>query len=91
MARPHPTAKQSVNLASPRSPTSLTPRESRIRRDPPPVVKAKVVLDPEEREQWTVVVGVLTFALAIFVIIVAFGSYSSWSPRENSIELRTAE
>jgi len=87
MARPHPTAKQSVNLASPRSPTSLTPRGSRIRRDPPPVVKAKVVLDPEEREQWAVVVGVLTFALAIFVIILAFGSYSSWSPRQYTVEM----
>ncbi len=81
MAHPHPTAKQSVNLASPRL------RESRIRRDPPPVVKAKVVLDPEEREQWTVVVGVLTFALAIFVIIVAFGSYSSWSPRQYTVQM----
>ncbi len=81
MARPHPTGKQSVNLASPRS------GGSRIRRDPPPVVKAKVVLDPEEREQWTVVVGVLTFALAIFVIIFAFGSYSSWSPSQYTVEM----
>lgn len=85
MANPLQTGKQSVNLGAPGA------GASRIRRDPPPVVKAKVVLDPEEREQWAVVVGILTFALAIFVIILAFGSCSSWSPRENSIELRTAE
>jgi len=81
MALSHPTGKQSVNLASPRL------RESRIRRDPPPVVKAKVVLDPDEREQWAVVVGILTFALAIFVIILAFGSYSSWSPSQYTVEM----
>ena len=85
MANPLQTGKQSVNLGAPGA------GASRIRRDPPPVVKAKVVLDPEERDQWTVVVGILSFALAIFVIIIAFGSYSGWSPRENSIELRTAE
>ena len=95
MARPHPTAKQSVNLASnlasPRSPTSQAPRPSRIRRDPPPAVKAKVVVDPEERDQWTVIVGILTFALAFFVIIIAFGSYSGWSPREYTVEVTAAE
>ncbi len=85
MARPHPTAKQSVNLASHLA--SSGPRVSRIRRDPPPVVKAKVVLDPEEREQWTVVVGILTFALAIFVIIIAFGSYSGWSPAQYTVRV----
>ena len=81
MARPHPTAKQSVNLASPGS------RESRIRRDPPPVVDKKVVLDPDEREQWAVVVGILTFALAIFVIIIAFGSYAGWSPSQYTVQM----
>ncbi len=81
MARPHPTAKPSVNLAPPKL------SESRIRRDPPPVVKAKIVLDPEEREQWVVVVGILTFALAIFVITVAFGSYLGWSPRQYTVDM----
>jgi hypothetical protein len=92
MARPHPTTKPSVNLAShlasPRSSTPHAPRASRIRRDPPPAVKANVVLDPEEREQWTVVVGILTFALAIFVITIAFGSYSSWSPSQYTVRVR---
>lgn len=88
MARPHPTAKPSVSLAS--NLASAGPRVSRIRRDPPPAVKEKFV-DPEERDQWAVVVGVLTFALAIFAIIVAFGSYSGWSPREYSVEVTVAE
>ncbi|MEO6436637.1 MAG: hypothetical protein ABIP55_12875 [Tepidisphaeraceae bacterium] len=81
MARPHPTAKPSVNLAS------SGPRVSRIRRDPPPAVKKKIVLEPEEREQWDVIVGILAFALAIFVITLAFGSYSAWSPREYTVEI----
>ena len=84
MALPNPTGKQSVNLATP------GPRVSRIRRDPPPVVKEKFV-DPEESDQWAVVVGVLTFALAIFVIVVAFGSYFGWSPQGYSVEVTTAE
>ena len=89
MARPHPTAKQSVNLASHLASnlTSPGPRVSRIRRDPPPVADKKVVLDPEEREQWTVVVGILSFALAIFVIIIAFGSYAGWSPSQYNVQM----
>jgi hypothetical protein len=61
-------AKQSVNLASGEV------RVSRIRRNPPPIVKEKTV-DIKEREQWVVTVGVVTFALAIFVIILGFSSY----------------
>ncbi|WP_309663157.1 hypothetical protein [Sphingomonas sp.] len=81
MALPHPTTKQSVNLASPGL------GKSRIRREPPPAVKAPVVVDPEERDQWTVVVGILAFALAMFVITVAFGSYSRWSPRQYIVQV----
>ena len=82
MARPHPTSKASVNLASPKV------RPSRIRRDPPPVVKTtELVVDAEEREQWAVILGILTFALAIFVIVLAFGSYSRWSPAQYNMEM----
>ena len=84
MTRPLKTGKKSVNLAQPEV------RVSRIRRDPPPVVKEKVV-DIKERDRWDVVVGVLAFALAIFVIIFAFGSYSGWSPTEYSVEWNAAE
>jgi hypothetical protein len=80
MASPNPTGKQSVNLAS------SGPRVSRIRRDPPPVVKEKVV-HPDEIDRRAVAIGVLTFALAIFVIILAFGSYSGWSPANYTIHI----
>jgi hypothetical protein len=86
MASPQPTTKQSVNLAS--NLVSSGPRPSRIRRDPPPVVHAEVVVDAEEREQWAVIVGILAFALAIFVIVIAFGSYSSWSPSHYTVEMK---
>lgn len=82
MARPLQTGKQSVDLAS------QGPRVSRIRRDPPPPVKEKIVRDPEERDRWDVIVGVPTFALALFVIIFAFGNYSGWSPSQHKVELR---
>ena len=85
MASPLQTGKKSVNLASPGA------RVSRIRRDPPPVVKEIVVRDPKERDRRDVIVGVLAFALAIFVIILAFGSYSGWSPRQYTVEMRVAE
>ena len=82
MASPLPTGKQSVDLAS------QSPRVSRIRRDPPPKVKELVVRDPEERDRREVILGVTTFALAIFVIIFAFGHYSGWSPSQHKVELR---
>ena len=86
MASPHPTGKQSVSLAP--KLTSSGVRVSRIRRDPPPAAKVeKIVLNPEERDQWTVVVGILTFALAIFVIVVGFSSYSRWSPAQYTIQM----
>ena len=86
MARPHPKGKQPVNLAS--SPASAPPRASRIRRDPPPPVKpAKIVLEPDEREQRDVAIGILAFALAIFVITIAFASYWGWSPSQYTVEM----
>ena len=84
MARAQPKGKQSVNLATP------APRVSRIRRDPPPKVKEKEVdLDVVDRRD--VIIGVLAFALAVCVIVIAFGNWSGWSPREYTIELNAAE
>jgi hypothetical protein len=46
-------------------------RVSRIRRDPVPIKTQKEVRPyPTEREIWTVVIGVVLFALAITVAIV---------------------
>ena len=81
MAQPLHTGKQPVNLAS------AGPRVSRIRRDPPPAVKATIV-EVEESDETAVLVGVLVFALAIFVLVLAFGIYSAWSPSEYTIEMK---
>ena len=84
MASSLKSGKKSVNLASP------AVRVSKIRRDPPPkVVEKEVDLDVVDRRD--VVIGVLAFALAIFVITLAFGRYSGWSPREYTVELNAAE
>ncbi len=82
MAAPLQTAKQSVNLAA------GGVRVSRIRRDPPPVVKKVANVDPEERDARTVVIGVITFALALAVIILGVGSVGGWSsPSEYTVHL----
>ena len=90
MASPIPSGKQPVDLPSSPTPgrSSSGPRVSRIRRDPPPAVKEKIaVLDSEEREQWALIIGVLTFALAIFIIIIGFASYSGRQPSQYTVEL----
>jgi len=81
MARPLQTGKQSVNLAAP------VVRPSRIRRDPPLAVKEIAVRDPDERDTWNVVIGVVTFALALFVIAIGFSSVTGWSPRQYTIHI----
>jgi len=75
MASPLKTGKQSVNLAAGEV------RVSKIRRDPPPAVKELVVRDPEDRDRQMVVIGVVTFAVALFVIALGFMSFTGWSPR----------
>ena len=81
MASPLQTGKRAVNLAPPRVPGS------RIRRDPPPVAKKVAVQDPEERDRRMAVVGILSFALALAAIVVAFSSYDGWSPRQIIVRL----
>ena len=62
----------------PRRPT-VAPRPSRIRRDPPPVVRpAKPPRPyPTEREVAVVVIGVILFALAFFVLTFGFSDITS--------------
>lgn len=79
MASPLQTGKQPVKLAS------GGVRISRIRRDPPPKVKEKAVLPPDERDRRVVVIGVLTFTLALVIIVFGFSSYNGWSPREYTV------
>ena len=82
MASPLPTGKKSVNLAS-----APAVRVSRIRRDPPPKVKEVPLRDIEEHDRRNAVIGVVTFALALFVILVGFSSVSGWSPSEYTLRL----
>jgi hypothetical protein len=64
---------------------------SRIRRDPPPVVKDKVYVSPDERDRWVVTVGVVAFALALFVIILAASNYAGWSPSQYNVQVNASE
>lgn len=81
MASPLKTGKKSVDLAAPSAPGS------RIRRDPPPAVKELVVRDPHERDTRMVVIGVVTFALALFVILIGFSNAYGWSPSQYTIQI----
>ena len=76
MASPLQTGKQSVKLAS------AGPRVSKIRRDPPPVVKEIAVADPDRRDARTVILGLLTLTLILTVIAVGVSSALGWSPRD---------
>jgi len=76
MASPLRSGKQAVDLAA------SGVRVSRIRRDPPPAVKEIVVRDPQERDARMVVIGIVTFALALFIIALGFSSALGWSPRQ---------
>lgn len=64
--------KQTVELNGPARP-------SRIRRDPPPADKADAEKTLQwrssEREIWLAMIGIVAFALAINVIIVAISAY----------------
>jgi hypothetical protein len=58
--------------------TPDAPKPSRIRREPPPLEKPKELRTyvSSEREQWVVTIGVLLFALAIFVITIGVSEYT---------------
>lgn len=67
--------KKSVDLAAPGV------RVSRIRRDPPPPPPKKVsARELRERDGRTIVTGIIIFALALFAILVGFGSFTGWTP-----------
>src|SRR5687767_3091423 len=97
MNRPTSRAKPSVNLAPNPAPggasgaASSGPRVSRIRRDPPPIAKPVIEVDPDERDQWAVIVGILAFSLPIFFLPLAFGIYADWSPADYSIAVSAEE
>ena len=82
MASPLASGKQTVSLASAGLSGSKSVRGSKIRRDPPPLAKDIAVPDPDQRDARTVILGILTFTLALFVILIGVASYNGWSPRD---------
>lgn len=82
MASPLQTKKKSVDMAAP------VVRVSRIRRDPPPPAKEVSAADIKEREARTIVIGIIAFALALFVILIGFSNAAGWSPSQYTIEIR---
>jgi hypothetical protein len=85
MAAPLPTAKKTVDLAATRG-----MRVSRIRRDPPPVVKEKTFTRAElrQREAWMMAVGITAMAVALFVVLVAVSRWAGWSMTDYEIVWR---
>lgn len=81
MAAPLPTSKATVNLATPGV------KVSRIRRDPPPVVKQSEIEDPRERDVRVVVTGLVVFGLAIAVVVFAIGRVAGWSPAQEQVNI----
>ena len=72
MSKPAATRKPTVGL------TPDAPKPSRIRREPPPPEKPRELRTyvSSEREQWIVTIGVILFALAIFVITIGVSEYT---------------
>jgi hypothetical protein len=82
MASPLKPGKQPVALAADGV------RVSRIRRDPPPVIRQTVVPDREIVDRRAVAVGILAFALALIVAIVGLASWAGWTPSQYTIHIR---
>jgi len=82
MASPLQPRKKSVDMAAPAL------RVSRIRRDPPPPVKEVSAAEIEERDARDIVIGILAFALALFVILIGFSKGPGWSPSQYPIHIK---
>ena len=80
MASPLPTGKQTVDLAAP-------VRVSRIRRDPPPVVKMSAIRTARERDKAAMIAGIVLFAVALVVAVLGLSGVSSWSPSQYEIHI----
>ena len=81
MASPLQSRKKSVDMAAP------VLRVSRIRRDPPPPAKEVTAAELRERDSRDIVIGIITFALALFVILIGFNKGPGWSPSQYTIHI----
>ena len=72
MSTPSAPRKPSVDLAAD------APRASRIRKEPPPLEKPKTLRSfySPEQEGWVVGIGVVLFAVAIFIISIGISEYT---------------
>ncbi len=82
MTSPFRSSKKGVDLSAP------MPRVSRIRRDPPPPVKEVTAAEISERDARDIVIGIITFALALFVILIGFSKGPGWSPSQYTIHIK---
>lgn len=75
-----------------RKATVALPREavrvSRIRRDPPPKPDRTVLRERQEQEARIVALGVLLFALAIAVLVVAISDYTNGDADVRQVHIR---
>lgn len=78
MASPLKAAKPTVDLKA--------GSVSRIRRDPPPPAKKTIVPDRDQSDQQVIMIGVVAFAVALFVIILGISASIGWTPRQYTIE-----
>ena len=81
MAKPLASGKQSVDLAA------GGVRVSKIRREPPPVVKRLSLEDRDDRDRRMAIVGVVLFALALVVILIGLGNFAGWSPSQYTVRV----
>ena len=83
MASPLKTGKKTVDLAS------SGVRVSRIRRDPPPPkVKELTLEERNERDRRNGIIGIIVFALAMFVIALGFSRVAGWSMGDYTWQLK---
>ena len=77
MASPLKTTKATVD-------TSSRVPGSRIRREPPPPapVKKLDIRDVDDRDRQLAMIGIVSFALAMFVIIIGFAAIGGWTPSQ---------
>ena len=73
-----------LKIAKPTVDTGTRVPGSRIRRDPPPPtpVKKLDVRDPNADDRRMAIIGIVSIALAMFVIVVGFSAMGGWTPRQ---------